>query len=192
MATETDAARDRVLAARAALGEELETLEASARAAVDVPGQDPAQPGQGRGRRGRRRVPRARRAAARLPRGPSAPSSGAPSRLPESMLPEEIEKALRELGDDGDKVRGALERDFAAYAAAGATGSRPAADAAVADRRPAAPVGGDQGGRRAGCSAPTTRASRRGWPRSARASAGAARRSPTGATRRARAARADD
>ncbi len=32
------------------------------------------------------------------------------------MLPKEIEKALRGLGDDGDKVRGALERDFAAYA----------------------------------------------------------------------------
>jgi hypothetical protein len=33
------------------------------------------------------------------------------------MLPKEIEKALRGLGDDGDKVRGALERDFATYAA---------------------------------------------------------------------------
>ena len=32
------------------------------------------------------------------------------------MLPDEIEKTLRKLGDDGDKVRGALERDFAAYA----------------------------------------------------------------------------
>ena len=32
------------------------------------------------------------------------------------MLPEEIDKALRALGDDGKKVRGALERDFAAYA----------------------------------------------------------------------------
>ena len=37
VATETDAARDRVLAARAALGEELEALEASARTAIDVP-----------------------------------------------------------------------------------------------------------------------------------------------------------
>ena len=37
MATETDAARDRVLAARAALGEELDALEASVRAAVDIP-----------------------------------------------------------------------------------------------------------------------------------------------------------
>ena len=32
------------------------------------------------------------------------------------MLPKEIEKTLRALGDDGEKVRGALERDFAAYA----------------------------------------------------------------------------
>ena len=32
------------------------------------------------------------------------------------MLPEEIDKTLRTLGDDGEKVRGALERDFAAYA----------------------------------------------------------------------------
>ena len=42
-------------------------------------------------------------------RGPSKP-------LPKSMLPDEIEKSLRALGSDGDKVRGALERDFAKYA----------------------------------------------------------------------------
>jgi hypothetical protein len=35
--------------------------------------------------------------------------------MPTQMLPEEIEKTLRKLGPDGDKVRGALERDFAAY-----------------------------------------------------------------------------
>lgn len=32
------------------------------------------------------------------------------------MLPAEIEKTLRSLGSDGDKVRGTLERDFAGYA----------------------------------------------------------------------------
>jgi hypothetical protein len=32
------------------------------------------------------------------------------------MLPDEIEKTLKKLGDDGNKVRGAIERDFAAYA----------------------------------------------------------------------------
>ena len=45
----------------------------------------------------------------RVVRGKSSP-------LPRSMLPDEIEKTLRSLGSDGDKVRGALERDFAAYA----------------------------------------------------------------------------
>ena len=37
MATETDAARDRVIAARADLADELEAMEASVRAAVDIP-----------------------------------------------------------------------------------------------------------------------------------------------------------
>jgi hypothetical protein len=36
--------------------------------------------------------------------------------MPKAMLPDEIEKTLRSLGSDGDKVRGALERDFADYA----------------------------------------------------------------------------
>ena len=57
------------------------------------------------------------------------------------MLPEEVEKSLRKLGDDGAKVRGALERDFAAYAKQAQQGPRAAADAADPDRRPAAPVG---------------------------------------------------
>ncbi len=114
MATETDAARDRVLAARSALGDELETLEASARAAVDIPAKVRKHPARtaavaggtafvvvGGPRRVFRRVKRA-------VRGPEA-------ELPKSMLPDEIEKTLRSLGTDGDKVRGTLERDFAAY-----------------------------------------------------------------------------
>ncbi|MEX1169220.1 MAG: hypothetical protein WEE50_03655 [Chloroflexota bacterium] len=115
MATETDAARDRVLAARAALGDELEALEASARAAVDIPAKvrrSPAKAAAIAGSAGfvvlggpRRLFGRARRAIF----GPTA-------ELPRQMLPKEIEKTLRKLGDDGDKVRGALERDFAAYA----------------------------------------------------------------------------
>ena len=40
---------------------------------------------------------------------------GRPDPLPKAMLPDEIEKALKALGPDGAKVRGALERDFAAY-----------------------------------------------------------------------------
>ena len=115
MATETDAARDRVLAARVALGEELEVLEASARAAVDVPAKIRRSPGKTAAVVGgtafvvlggpRRILRRGKRAV-----------FGAPEPLPESMLPEEIEKSLRSMGDDGAKVRGLLERDFAAYA----------------------------------------------------------------------------
>jgi len=115
VATETDAARDRVLAARATLGEELETLEASARAAVDIPARirrSPAKAAAVAGGAafvvvgGPKRVLRAGKRAI----------FGQPAPLPASMLPDEIERSLRALGDDGDKVRGALERDFAAYA----------------------------------------------------------------------------
>jgi hypothetical protein len=31
------------------------------------------------------------------------------------MLPEQVEAALRKLGSDGDRVRGTLEREFAAF-----------------------------------------------------------------------------
>jgi len=115
VATEADAARDRVVAARAALGEELEVLEASARAAVDVPAKIRRNP-----------VPFAAAAGGitfvavggprRVFRAARNRILGAPEPLPESMLPDQVEKALRELGDDGRKVRGALERDFATYA----------------------------------------------------------------------------
>ena len=117
MATETDAARDRVIEARADLAAELETIEASVRAAVDIPAKIRRSPAKvaavvgGVGfiaLKGPQRIfGRAKRAA----RGPSA-------ELPKSMLPEEVEKTLRKLGSDGDKVRGTLERDFAAYAKA--------------------------------------------------------------------------
>ena len=35
--------------------------------------------------------------------------------MPKSMLPPEVEKTLKKLGPDGEKVRGTLEREFAAY-----------------------------------------------------------------------------
>ena len=115
MATETDAARDRVLAARAALGGELEALEASARAAVDIPAKvrrSPAKAAALAGSAGFLVLGGPKRlfgAARRAVFGPTA-------ELPKRMLPDEIEKTLSKLGDDGDKVRGAIERDFAAYA----------------------------------------------------------------------------
>ena len=115
MATEADAARDRVLAARAALGDELETLEASARAAVDVPAKirrDPVRAAAVVGGVGFL----AFRGPQRLFRAGKRAVFGPPEPLPESLLPDQVEKAIRALGDDGQKVRGALERDFAAYA----------------------------------------------------------------------------
>jgi hypothetical protein len=115
VATEPDAARDRVLAARADLGEQLELMEASVRAAIDIPAKVRRSPAKAAAiaggvgflaLKGPQRVFGAARRRVR----------GTPEPLPESMLPEEVEKALRSLGSDGAKVRGALERDFADYA----------------------------------------------------------------------------
>jgi hypothetical protein len=114
VATETDAARDRVIAARAELAGELETMEASVRAAVDIPARIRRSPAKaaavvgGLGFVALKGPQRIFKKAKRAVRGPSA-------ELPKSMLPDEIEKTLRKLGPDGDKVRGTLERDFAAY-----------------------------------------------------------------------------
>jgi hypothetical protein len=111
----TDAARERVLAARAQLGDELVVLEASARAAVDIPAKikrSPAKAAAVAGGAGFLVVGGPRRVfngVKRAVKGPSKP-------LPKAMLPDEIEKTLRKLGTDGDAVRGALERDFADYA----------------------------------------------------------------------------
>jgi hypothetical protein len=116
VATETDAARDRVLAARTEFETELERLEAAGRAAVDIPARIKRSPGKaaavvgGIGFLALKGPQRVVRGARRIVRG------GKPEPLPKQMLPEEIEKTLRKLGDDGDKVRGTLERDFANYA----------------------------------------------------------------------------
>jgi hypothetical protein len=115
VAEDTAAARDRVLAARSELAEQLTVLEASGRAAVDIPARIKRSPGKvaavvgGAGflaLKGPQRVYRLTRRAV----------VGKPAPLPTSMLPDEVEKTLRKLGKDGDKVRGALERDFADYA----------------------------------------------------------------------------
>lgn len=110
----TDAARQEVLSAREALLEEVVRLEAAGRAAVDVKAKIRRSPGK----------------AAVLVGGASFLAAGGPKRVvrgikrvvrgpapatPSSMLPHEIEKVVRSLGDDGDRVRGVLEREFAAY-----------------------------------------------------------------------------
>jgi hypothetical protein len=114
VAAEADAARERVLAARADLAIEVERLQASARAAVDIPSKIKRNPVRAAAAIGgvgfvalggpRRLFRRAKAAIV----GPDQP-------LPESMLPEEVDKTLKRLGTDGERVRGTLERDFADY-----------------------------------------------------------------------------
>jgi len=110
----TAAARAQVLAAREALDEELVRLEASARAAVDVPAKVRRNPVKAAGVAagvgfmavgGPRKL---FRRAKRVVLGPEEP-------LPEQMLPDEIEKSLKRMGKDGVRVRGLLEREFADY-----------------------------------------------------------------------------
>lgn len=114
MGARTDAARAEVVARRQLLLVEVVGLEAAGRSAIDIPAKI-------------RRAPaktvalaagtvflvlggpkRSFRAARRAIFGPTAD-------LPKSMLPEQIDKALRSLGDDGDRVRGVLEREFVNY-----------------------------------------------------------------------------
>jgi hypothetical protein len=110
----TAAARAEVLAARQAFDEELVRLEASARAAADIPAKVRRHPVKAAGVAAgvgfvavggpRKLFRRAKRAVM----GPEEP-------LPDQMLPEEIEKALKRMGTDGVRVRGLLEREFADY-----------------------------------------------------------------------------
>ena len=114
MGARTDAARAEVVAARGGLVDEVVRLEASGRAAVDLPAHVRRAPAKAAGAAagaaflllgGPGRVVRGVR---RAVRGPQAD-------LPKSLLPNEVERTLRKLGSDGDRVRGALERDFARY-----------------------------------------------------------------------------
>ena len=99
------AARAQVLAAREALDEELVRLEASARAAVDIPAKIKRNPvktaglAAGAGFLAVGGPKRVFRRAKRAVMGPEEP-------LPTSMLPKEIDAALGSLGTDGERVRG--------------------------------------------------------------------------------------
>ncbi len=114
MGARTDAARAEVLASRKALAGEVERLEASGRSAVDIPAKVRKAPARTAGMaagaafiiaggpgRVARRVKRA-------VVGPEEP-------LPKSMLPPEVDKRLRKMGTDGEKIRGTIEREFAEY-----------------------------------------------------------------------------
>ena len=114
MGAQTDAARAGVVAARAELESEVERTEAAARAAVDVPSKIRNEPLKTAG----------------LAAGVAFLAAGGPKRLlrqarraifgpdadrPKSMLPEEVDKELKKLGSDGERVRATLEREFAKY-----------------------------------------------------------------------------
>ena len=114
MGARTDAARAEVLAAREGLGEELVRLEASGRAAIDIPARLRREPAKVAGS--------AAGAAFLLLGGPGRVVKGIRraifgpgADLPKSMLPPEVEKTLKKLGPDGEKVRATLEREFADY-----------------------------------------------------------------------------
>ncbi|MGZ6266734.1 MAG: hypothetical protein ACXWN4_07505 [Candidatus Limnocylindrales bacterium] len=114
MGARTDAARAEVVAQRQVVLDEVVRLEAAARSAVDIPA----------------KIRRAPARTAALLAGTAFMALGGPKRayrairhavlgpkadLPKSMLPEQIDKALGSLGDDGDRVRGLIEREFVGY-----------------------------------------------------------------------------
>jgi hypothetical protein len=114
VAARTDAARAAAVASRAELAEEVARLEAAGRAAVDIPAKIRRAPAQTAGL--------AAGAAfivaggpKRLIRGVRRAIFGPEADLPKSMLPRQVDKTLKKLGSDGDKVRGTLEREFASY-----------------------------------------------------------------------------
>ncbi len=114
MGARTDAARAEVVAQRQLLLDEVGRLEAAGRSAIDIPAKI-------------RRAPAKTAALAvgtaflvlggpkKIYRAVRRGVFGAKADLPKSMLPEQIDKALRGLGDDGDRVRGLVEREFVHY-----------------------------------------------------------------------------
>lgn len=109
-----EAALAEIRLARAGLFDETDRLEATLRDAVDIKAKIKRNPKKAAAIAGgaafvavggpRRVLRRARRAV-----------FGVPDPLPPSLLPDQVERAVRALGDDGSKVRGALEREFASY-----------------------------------------------------------------------------
>ena len=114
MGTEAEAARAEVVAARAAFSAELVRLEAAGRAAVDIKAKVRRSPAKAAGL-----VAGAGFLAIGGPlkvvRGVGRALRGKKEPLPPSLLPRQVDAALRSLGDDGGKVRGTLEREFASF-----------------------------------------------------------------------------
>lgn len=108
------AAQQEIQDARADVVEQLVRMEGAARAAVDIPARVRREPGKVAGMAaglaflglgGPRRLLRGLR---RAVRGPDAD-------LPKSMLPAAVDRELRKLGSDGNRVRAILEREFTQY-----------------------------------------------------------------------------
>ena len=126
MGARTDAARQEAVAARAGLVDEVERLKSSARSAVDVKAKVKRYPGRAAGAVAGTAF-LAAGGPGRIFRAVKRKVVGEPEPLPESLLPDEVERAVKALGADGGKVRGALERGFADYL-----------DATAGDRKAAA------------------------------------------------------
>ena len=183
---EVVAAREALLAARGQVDEELVRLEASARAAVDIRAKVRRNPVKAAGLAAgagflavggpKRLFRRAKRAVM----GPAEP-------LPKSMLPKEIDAALGKLGDDGDRVRGTIEREFARYLDDRAE-ERKSRDltgtlsALAAVRRQAVRDAIREGPGGAAADARCQAATASSWTRSARGAPGTASRADRGAT----------
>lgn len=107
-------ARQEVLAARGELDGDIDLLKASARHALDIKArakESPAKVAAVAGGAGFLLLGGPRR----VFRGVKQAIGGRPTPYPSKMLPEEVDRVVRRLGDDGEKVRGVLEREFANY-----------------------------------------------------------------------------
>jgi hypothetical protein len=110
----TDAARAEAVASRQVFLDEVVALKASARSAVDIPAKIKRAPAKTAALIGGsaflllKGPQRAYRGLRRAIFGPTA-------NLPKTMLPKAIDSALHAIGDNGERVRGVLEREFADY-----------------------------------------------------------------------------
>jgi hypothetical protein len=110
----TDAARAEAVASRQVLLDEIVALNASARSAVDIPGKIKRAPARTAALIGGTAFV-ALKGPQRLYRGLRRAVLGPTANMPKSMLPKEIDKVLRAIGEDGKHVRGVIEREFAGY-----------------------------------------------------------------------------
>jgi hypothetical protein len=112
----TLAARQQVVAARAALLVEVDELGTAARSAVDVPAKirrNPLKFAAGAGGLAFLALRGPQRTARRVTRS----IRGGRTPTPKSVLPDEIERVVAELGGNSEKIRARLDREFADYLA---------------------------------------------------------------------------